>query len=282
MLTFTTLASGSGGNAALVSCGDTHVLLDAGISAKQITAGLAALGVTPRELTAILITHEHSDHVSGLRVLSKRAGAPIYATSPHLPLSVRPERRQRSRRPAAGHGGRDRGAAGQPVGPVLPHPHDAAGSVGYILSGEESRIVLATDLGYITPEVKAAVRDCGLLVCEANHDEDWVRSGPYPYYLKQRILGDRGHLSNEAGAELAALAVERGTQAVVLAHLSHENNTPARAWETAARHLRSMGCEPDLGLSLSVAPRSGLGPTYQLEGGQVLRVSAAGEEAALC
>ena len=82
MLTFTTLASGSGGNAALVSCGDTHVLLDAGISAKQITAGLAALGVTPRELTAILITHEHSDHVSGLRVLSKRAGAPIYATSP--------------------------------------------------------------------------------------------------------------------------------------------------------------------------------------------------------
>ena len=121
-----------------------------------------------------------------------------------------------------------------------------------------------------------------MLVCEANHDEDWVRSGPYPYYLKQRILGDRGHLSNEAGAELAALAVERGTQAVVLAHLSHENNTPARAWETAARHLRSMGCEPDLGLSLSVAPRSGLGPTYQLEGGQVLRVSAAGEEAALC
>ena len=142
----------------------------------------------------------------------------------------------------------------------FPTPHDAAGSVGYILSGEESRIVLATDLGYITPEVKAAVRDCGLLVCEANHDEDWVRSGPYPYYLKQRILGDRGHLSNEAGAELAALAVERGTQAVVLAHLSHENNTPARAWETAARHLRSMGCEPDLGLSLSVAPPQRPGP----------------------
>ena len=281
MLTFTTLASGSGGNAALVSCGDTHVLLDAGISAKQITAGLAALGVTPRELTAILITHEHSDHVSGLRVLSKRAGAPIYATSPTCRCLY--DRNAGSE--AAGLLVMEAGTGVQ-LGSLwaqsFPTPHDAAGSVGYILSGEESRIVLATDLGYITPEVKAAVRDCGLLVCEANHDEDWVRSGPYPYYLKQRILGDRGHLSNEAGAELAALAVERGTQAVVLAHLSHENNTPARAWETAARHLRSMGCEPDLGLSLSVAPRSGLGPTYQLEGGQVLRVSAAGEEAALC
>ena len=164
----------------------------------------------------------------------------------------------------------------------FPTPHDAAGSVGYILSGEGGRIVLATDLGYITPAVKTAVQDCGLLICEANHDEDWVRSGPYPYYLKQRILGDRGHLSNEAGAELAALAAESGTRAVVLAHLSRENNTPARAWETAARRLRSMGCEPNLDLSLTVAPRSGLGPTYQLESGRVLQASPSGEEAALC
>ena len=164
----------------------------------------------------------------------------------------------------------------------FPTPHDAAGSVGYILSGEGGRIVLATDLGYLTPEVKAAVRGCGLLICEANHDEDWVRSGPYPYYLKQRILGDRGHLSNEAGAELAALAVESGTRAVVLAHLSRENNTPSRAWETAARRLRSMDCEPGRDLSLSVAPHSGLGPTYRLEGGRAVRVSPSGEEAALC
>lgn len=190
MLTFTTLASGSGGNAALVSCGDTHVLLDAGISAKQITAGLAALGVTPRDLTAILITHEHSDHVSGLRVLSKRAGAPIYATGPTCRCLY--DRNAGSE--AAGLLRVMEAGTGVQLGSLwaqsFPTPHDAAGSVGYILSGEESRIVLATDLGYITPEVKAAVRDCGLLVCEANHDEDWVRSGPYPYYLKQRILGD--------------------------------------------------------------------------------------------
>ena len=282
MLTFTTLASGSGGNAALVSCGDTHLLLDAGISAKQITAGLAALGVAPRDLTAILITHEHSDHVSGLRVLSKRAAAPIYATGPTCRClydrNTGSEAADLRRVMEAGTGVQLGGLWVQ----SFPTPHDAAGSVGYILSGEGGRIVLATDLGYITPAVKTAVQDCGLLICEANHDEDWVRSGPYPYYLKQRILGDRGHLSNEAGAELAALAAESGTRAVVLAHLSRENNTPARAWETAARRLRSMGCEPNLDLSLTVAPRSGLGPTYQLESGRVLQASPSGEEAALC
>ena len=266
MLTFTTLASGSGGNAALVSCGDTHLLLDAGISAKQITAGLAALGVAPRDLTAILITHEHSDHVSGptCRCLYDR--------------NTGSEAADLLRVMEAGTGVQLGGLWVQ----SFPTPHDAAGSVGYILSGEGGRIVLATDLGYITPAVKTAVQDCGLLICEANHDEDWVRSGPYPYYLKQRILGDRGHLSNEAGAELAALAAESGTRAVVLAHLSRENNTPARAWETAARRLRSMGCEPNLDLSLTVAPRSGLGPTYHLESGRVLQASPSGEEAALC
>ena len=206
MLTFTTLASGSGGNAALVSCGDTHLLLDAGISAKQITAGLAALGVAPRDLTAILITHEHSDHVSGLRVLSKRAAAPIYATGPTCRClydrNTGSEAADLLRVMEAGTGVQLGGLWVQ----SFPTPHDAAGSVGYILSGEGGRIVLATDLGYITPAVKTAVQDCGLLICEANHDEDWVRSGPYPYHLKARILGDRGHLSNEAGAELAALA----------------------------------------------------------------------------
>lgn len=118
------------------------------------------------------------------------------------------------------------------------------------------RIVLATDLGYITPAVKTAVQDCGLLICEANHDEDWVRSGPYPYYLKQRILGDRGHLSNEAGAELAWTAVEGGARTVVLAHLSHENNTPARAHEVVRGVLERRGAAVGWDVALEVAPRS--------------------------
>ena len=123
-------------------------------------------------------------------------------------------------------------------------------------------MVLATDLGYITPEVSRAARDCDLLVCECNHDEDWVRTGPYPYQLKQRILGDRGHLSNEAGGELAAMAVEAGANTLLLAHLSQENNTPVRAREVVRRRLRAMGCDPERDVELTVPPRGETGNTY--------------------
>ena len=127
-------------------------------------------------------------------------------------------------------------------------------------------MVLATDLGYLTPEVRQAAEGCQLLVCEANHDEDWVRSGPYPYYLKQRILGNHSHLSNEAGAELAAFAVESGTRAVILAHLSQTNNTPVRAYEAVSLRLLAMDCHPERDVSLWVAPAKLTGPTWSPKG----------------
>jgi len=261
VLTFTTLASGSRGNAALVSCGDTYILLDAGITAKRITAGLASLGMAPEKLTAILITHEHSDHIAGLQVLTKRLRIPIYATPPvcrqlcyrvaDLDELVRPQE----------------AGSGVGIGPVwaesFPTPHDAAGSVGWSIAGEGGRMVLCTDLGHITQQVRQAVEGCDLLVCEANHDEDWVKSGPYPYYLKRRILGDYGHLSNEAGAELAAFAVETGTRSIILAHLSQQNNTPVRAYEVAARRLLAMDCDLERDVSLSVAPADSLGRAWR-------------------
>ena len=264
MFTFTTLASGSTGNAALVSCGDTHILLDAGISARRLTAGLAAQGVRPEALSAILITHEHSDHISGLQVFTKKNRVPIHATGPtcrqlcykvaFLDDLVRVQE----------------AGTGAQIGALwvesFPTPHDAAGSVGWSIAGENARVVLCTDLGYVTEEVRRVVDGCDLLVCETNHDVDWLRTGPYPYYLKQRILGDYGHLSNEAGAELAAWAVERGTRSVILAHLSQQNNTPARAYETAALRLRAMDCDPKRDVSLSVAPRDTVGPTWTPKG----------------
>ena len=266
MLTFTTLASSSTGNAALVSCGDTHILLDAGISAKQITAGLNALGTAPHQLSAILLTHEHSDHVSGLRVLSKKAGVPIYATSATCQEWYRRNQcdpvREQMREQEAG--------TGMQIGSLwvesFPTPHDAADSVGYSIAGEGKRVVLCTDLGYVTEPVRRAAAGCDLLVCETNHDVDWVRSGPYPYYLKQRILGDCGHLSNEAGAELAAFAVETGARSVILAHLSQTNNTPVRAYDTVALRLLSMDCDPERDISLSVAPRDTVGITWSPKG----------------
>lgn len=280
MLELCTLASGSSGNSLLVTDGRTHVLVDAGISCRRICTGLKELGVEPTELAGVLITHEHSDHISGLTTLTKQLRLPVYASpGTGRQLCYRIAFLEELLRPVApGEGFSIGGLAIE----SFPTSHDAAESVGYALSAGGRKAAVVTDLGYVTGAVLRGIRGADLLVAEANHDVEWVQSGPYPFHLKARILGDRGHLSNEAGAELAALAAESGTRAVVLAHLSRENNTPARAWETAARRLRSMGCEPNLDLSLTVAPRSGLGPTYHLESGRVLQASPSGEEAALC
>lgn len=258
-----TLASGSSGNCLLVQSGDTRVLIDAGISARRITNGLKLLGVEPQQLSAILVTHEHTDHVAGLATLTKKLRVPLYATAatarqlcyriPFLEDLVRPLE------PGTGF------ELGQLWCDCFATPHDAAGSLGYALTGDGCKMALATDLGHLTREVMAGIAGADLLVAEANHDEDWVKSGPYPYYLKQRILGDFGHLSNEAGAELARMAVEDGARTVILAHLSAENNTPAHARQAVERHLLGAGIQPDRDVTLTVAPRAELGPVYRLE-----------------
>lgn len=259
MLKFTTLASGSSGNAAVISCGRTHILLDAGISARRITMGLKELGIDPAELTAILVTHDHSDHICGLNVLTKKVKAPIYATAPTC-------RTIGERAPWAGEQLRPCHAGflldlGNVLVESFPTSHDAPGSVGYSLCGGGGRMALCTDLGFVSREVEDAVKGCDLLVCESNHDEDWVRTGPYPYYLKQRVLGDHGHLSNEAGAELALFAIQNGAKEIILAHLSAENNTPAHALRVVGDRLRYAGVDLDREVRLSVAPRDGMGRT---------------------
>ena len=279
MLTYASLASGSSGNAALVSCGSTHILLDAGISARRITAGLKSLGVDPAALTAILVTHEHHDHIAGLAVLTKKLRVPVIASAPTC-------RQLCGRIPTLDGLLREQApGTGLQLGGLwvesFSTPHDAAGSVGYSIAADGCRVVLCTDLGYVTPQVKQAVTGCDLLVCETNHDEDWVRSGPYPYALKQRVLGDYGHLSNEAGAELAALAVQSGARTVVLAHLSSENNTPAHARQAVCRRLCRDGIDPERDLSLAVAPRNETGPVYQLDKGRDTRAFRL-REAVLC
>lgn len=262
MLSFVTLASGSSGNAALVSCGQTHILLDAGISARRITTALRGLGVDPHQLSGVLITHEHTDHISGLATLTKQLGLPVYATGPTLDALA-------AKVPALVQGRLGRffepGEA-FPLGELWVEPfatsHDAACSVGYAITGGDSRLALCTDLGYISPQVERAVSGCDLLVCEANHDEEWVRTGPYPYYLKERVLGRRGHLSNEAGAQLALLAAQNGASTILLAHLSEENNTPAHALEVVGRTLRQAGFGDSV--TLEAAPRKEPGRVYHL------------------
>jgi phosphoribosyl 1,2-cyclic phosphodiesterase len=134
--------------------------------------------------------------------------------------------------------------------------------VGYAFSDGRRKAAVVTDLGTVTGEVRRCAARCDLLMVETNHDPDWVRTGPYPAFLKARILGDRGHLSNQAGAELACLAVQEGARTVILAHLSAENNTPGQALDTVCRCLDRMGARS--GVGVAVAPRAVTSPCYEV------------------
>jgi phosphoribosyl 1,2-cyclic phosphodiesterase len=224
-----TLGSGSKGNALLLECGETRVLIDAGFSARRIGERLAAVGVDPHAITALLLTHEHRDHMCGLEAVVKRWNWPV-----HLTEGTR-----------VGAGVALAGATTHVVAPgaaftigsltVSPvrTSHDAAEPVAYIATSERSgmRMAIVTDLGVVTNPVREAVRNADVLVVESNHDEVMLQTGPYPYHLKRRVAGNHGHLSNRAAGELVAECMHKGLQQVVLAHLSETNNTPAMALE---------------------------------------------------
>lgn len=248
MLKAATLASGSSGNCAAVSDGRTHILIDAGISARRITTGLRALGLDPGALHGVLITHEHADHIAGLAVLCRQLDLLLYATEPTAAAicTRQPQLTERFRVFDPGQAF----TAGSLTARSFPTSHDCACPVGYHLTGGGSALAFCTDLGTVTDAVRDGIREAGLLVAEFNHDVELLKAGPYPAPLKGRILSDRGHLSNEAGAELALWAAAHGTQRVVLAHLSAENNRPDLALGAAERALRGTG------VAAVLAPRS--------------------------
>ncbi len=248
-----TLASGSSGNAALISRDGTHILLDAGISCRRITTALRQLGLTPEDLSGILITHCHSDHISGLNTIVKHWDVPVHASSETCrQLDYRIAGISRRLSPLS----ETISIGGISVTPFST-AHDAPGACGYRLDD----VGILTDSGCITDDAAEVLSGVPLLVLEANHDIETLRCGPYPYYLKQRILGDRGHLSNEAAADFARRCAENGTREIVLAHLSRENNTPVMAYDAVARALAALDTPP----ALSVAPRDEMSRSYRTE-----------------
>lgn len=257
-----TLASGSSGNCLLVSHENAHVLVDAGISCRRITTALAQLGLTARELCGVLVTHEHSDHISGLKTLTKQFSLPIY-TAPGTAWALAhkiPETAPVLREVSPDQ---DFDLASFRVS-TFATSHDAAEPMGFSLEAGGRKASVVTDLGYVSDSVWDGICGSDLLVCEANHDVNWVRSGPYPPTLQQRVLGDLGHLSNEVGGHLARHCVERGTHTVLLAHLSAENNSPGHALLAVEAIFRSAGIEPGKDVTLAVAPRNTLSEGYEV------------------
>ena len=255
-MTLHTLSSGSQGNCLLLSDGGTHILVDAGISTRRIKTGLARLGLSMDELDGILITHEHTDHISGLATLIKHHAVPLYASpGTARQLAYRLAGVEPLLRP------RDPGTEfciGSCRVTAFATSHDAAQSMDYRIDGSGS-VGILTDTGYVTPEAEEVLPGVGMLVLESNHDVEWLLSGPYPYYLKQRIAGRCGHLSNDDAAAFARRMAESGTRRFVLAHLSRENNTPARALQVMETALAG------LNVLVDVAPRSELSTCYEAE-----------------
>ncbi len=236
-LTVCVLASGSKGNAIFVSDGATALLVDAGLSAREIGRRLDSRGLTAAALSAILVTHEHGDHVHGVERLCRRYRLPVYLT-PGTLRAAAPLRELAEIHPF------DCGRPFQ-VGTLTVHPfsisHDAQDPAGFTIGSHGSRIGIATDLGHVTAVVREHLRGCRLLVLEANHDPDMLMGGPYPWYLKQRIRGRTGHLSNSESGELLAEIAHPGLEQVILAHLSATNNTPEKALAAAGQALAGTG-----------------------------------------
>jgi len=255
------LGSGSKGNAVLLECGDTRVLVDIGFSSRRLAERLQQIGVAPQSIQALLVTHEHSDHVSGAPTALKRWRWPVHATAGTLHAAA-----------ALLDGATVHVCtAGVPfsVGDLRIQPfatsHDAIEPVGFVATSARSgaRAAVVTDLGCATDDVRAAVQSVDVLVVESNHDEGLLESGPYPWHLKRRVAGKQGHLSNRAAGELTTQCLHKGLKQVVLAHLSETNNSPAVAHESMQRVLRRTKYRGEL----AVAPQHGVvGPFGDVAG----------------
>lgn len=237
------LASGSKGNSLLISSGGTHLLIDAGLSAREICRRLAVLGVAPEDLDAIVVTHEHVDHVRGIGLLSRRYRLPVHLH--HAAAAVLADAQQPAMLVEFDCGAEL--AIGDLAVKAFPVTHDAEAPVGFTVTGSFGKIGIVTDLGIATRLVAEELGRCRCLVLEANHDETMLFEGPYPWPLKQRIRGSHGHLSNRDSAGLLEKLCWDGLETVFLAHLSDTNNHPDLA-EACAREVigRQTCCRPEL------------------------------------
>lgn len=257
-----TLFSSSKGNSTYIKFGCDEFLIDCGASARAVENSLSALGTSLKNIKAIFITHEHGDHIRGLATVHKYYNIPVFAPAESIPEICRVS----SMFP-------DEITAFVPLTPVdlcdtsvcpIVTPHDSRGSVGFRIKAGDERIGYFTDIGHLSENVLRALSGCKRVIIESNHDITMLKNGSYTPALKRRILGDYGHLSNEACSILLPHLVEHGTESFVLAHLSEENNVPSLAYKTSRDKLVQSGVSvaeegiehPDV--RLQVAPVAGI------------------------
>lgn len=241
---FCSIASGSSGNCIFVGTDHTSVLIDAGISGRKVLDGLREIDRKPEELDAILITHEHSDHIKGVGVLARKYGIPVYTTSGTKQAILSQNMIGKVDESLFHEISADHSFRIGELG-VLPFhvSHDAAEPVAYRFCHEDKAVAVATDLGYYDDYVVDHLKNLDAVLIESNHDLNMLQVGTYPYYLKRRIMGSRGHLSNENAGQLLGEILHDGMKAVMLGHLSKENNYEALALATVCAEI-TMGDNP--------------------------------------
>jgi phosphoribosyl 1,2-cyclic phosphodiesterase len=255
------LASGSKGNAIYISNERASILVDAGLSGKEIERRMLARDLDPKSLTGIVVSHEHSDHVKGVGIISRRFKLPVYISPKTAQAaSVQIGKPFQTKYFECGRSFEIQGLEIRPFSTS----HDAADSAGFTIRYKGQKIGLATDLGVATGMVKEHLKECNLLILEANHDPDMLINGPYPWHLKQRIKSRNGHLSNEDSCNLLGKVLHKDLAWVVLAHLSEQNNHPEKALRTVSQALENTG----LKLKLHVAG--------QYESSRVIQIKRSG------
>ncbi len=246
------LTSGSKGNCTYISDGTTSILIDFGKSYRELCGALEQIGASVMDINAVLITHEHTDHICGLQTLASKQ--PDLAVFSHEKTLAAVDMRLKTNFSRFARADFD---SGFKLGSLFVQPfrtmHDAACPVGYTVESGGKKITSVTDLGIVTPNVRSNALGSELVILESNHDEKMLKNGRYPYPLKQRIMGKFGHLSNDTSAALADELVKNGTRQLILAHLSEENNLPDLAFQTACARLTGDGIKVGEDVTIEIA-----------------------------
>lgn len=257
---FIPLFSGSSGNSSYLEVGDTRLLIDAGMTGKAITEALYRISVSPEKLNGILVTHDHIDHTRGVGILSRKYNLPVYTNAGTLRAMTPITKELAYSNTRLFQTGEDFYIGNINILPFKT-PHDAAESVGFVFTSGEKKLTYMTDIGCMRESMLNCASGSALVFIESNHDIEMLKNGPYPYPLKQRILSERGHLSNENCGKALVKLYETGVRFAVLAHLSNENNTEYAAYSTVSKVLEDAGIAD---MQLVIAKRDEITGIFEL------------------